>query len=303
MYKHWEQAIWKIDPGAKLLRAWELKGGVSAQVTALQIEKSDGSLAKLVVRQHGKADRSRNPYIARDEFLLLQALKEAGLPASAPYVVYDSEDSDYTPFIVTNFVEGISNISLTDVPNAMTQLAAVLTDIHHVDREERSLHFLPQQIDLCSAKLEKRPEQMDNSLSEGRIRIVLESVWPLPQMNRDVLLHGDFWPGNIMWKDGCIAAVIDWEDAAQGDPLYDLANSRLEMLWAYGVAAMLQFTYQYQLRNSDLDFTKLSYWDLYAVLKPASSLSDWGLEADTERQMREKHRWFTDQAFAQIHPS
>ena len=34
---------------------------------------------------------------------------------------------------------------------------------------------------------------------------------PPVQVNRPVLLHGDFWPGNILWRDGRLVAVIDWE--------------------------------------------------------------------------------------------
>jgi aminoglycoside phosphotransferase (APT) family kinase protein len=34
----------------------------------------------------------------------------------------------------------------------------------------------------------------------------------------------------VLWRDGRIVAVIDWEDAQVGDPLADLANTRLELL-------------------------------------------------------------------------
>jgi aminoglycoside phosphotransferase (APT) family kinase protein len=39
--------------------------------------------------------------------------------------------------------------------------------------------------------------------------------------------------------------VIDWEDAAIGCPLADLANARLELLWAAGGEAMEEFTRRY----------------------------------------------------------
>lgn len=45
-----------------------------------------------------------------------------------------------------------------------------------------------------------------------------------------------------MWRDGQLAAVIDWEDAQLGDPLADVANARLEILWAFGIEAMLRFS-------------------------------------------------------------
>lgn len=37
------------------------------------------------------------------------------------------------------------------------------------------------------------------------------------------LLHGDYRPKNILWRDGCIAGIIDWAYADIGDPYYDLS--------------------------------------------------------------------------------
>jgi aminoglycoside phosphotransferase (APT) family kinase protein len=50
-------------------------------------------------------------------------------------------------------------------------------------------------------------------------------------------LHGDYWPGNLLWNDGKLAAVLDWEDAERGDPLADIALARLDICWAFGDAA------------------------------------------------------------------
>ena len=61
-------------------------------------------------------------------------------------------------------------------------------------------------------------------------------------------------------------AVIDWEDAALGDPLIDLAQSRAEIVWIFGFAAMEIFTRAYQ-SLMDLDYRDLPYWDLCAVLR------------------------------------
>jgi len=59
---------------------------------------------------------------------------------------------------------------------------------------------------------------------------------------------------------------------------------------------MYSFTLCYQSMTT-IDFTNLPYWDLYAALRPASKIAQWGLDETTERTMRERHRWFTAQAF------
>ena len=68
--KKFERVVRRIDPQSRLLRAWELKGGVSARVTALEIERPDEHTRKMIVRQHGEVDRKHNPQIAADEFHL-----------------------------------------------------------------------------------------------------------------------------------------------------------------------------------------------------------------------------------------
>jgi hypothetical protein len=67
--KKFEQVAQKIEPQSKLLRAWELKGGISARVTALEIERRDGQTRKMVVRQHSAVDLAHNPQIAADEII------------------------------------------------------------------------------------------------------------------------------------------------------------------------------------------------------------------------------------------
>ncbi|GHO98042.1 hypothetical protein KSF_080900 [Reticulibacter mediterranei] len=291
------QIVQKFDPQSVLVRAWKLEGGVSAQVTALEIEQADGQTKKLLVRQHGEGDRTQNPQIAADEFKLLDRLHSAGLLVPAPYYLDQSCEIFPIPYIVIEYIEGASVFALDAVPDLIPQLAAQLARIHELDGSQQNFSFLPQQEKIYADKLGTSPARLDDSLDEGRIRDVLEAAGPLPQRNKSVLLHGDFWPGNILWRDGRLAGVIDWEDSRFGDPLGDLANSRLETLWAFGRDAMQRFTQCYLAKN-DIDITLLPYWDLYAALKPALRLAEWAGDAVVEKRWREEHRWFIERAFA-----
>lgn len=294
-----EQVVQKIDPQSKLLRTWELKGGVSAQVTALEIERPGGHTKKLIVRRHGEVELKHKPQIATDEFKLLQLLHSVGLAAPRPYYLDQCGEIFPTPYLVLEYIEGKSEFAPSNLPDLLLQLATQLSRIHAVDCSHLDVSFLPKLEQRYAEKLRERPAQVDESLDEGHIRDTLEAVWPIPQRNTPVLLHGDFWPGNILWKDGQLVAVIDWEDAASGDPLADLANSRLEILWAFGIDAMHSFTHQYRSMTT-IDFTNLAYWDLCAALRPIAQIAQWGLDDTTERTMRERHRWFTTQAFEKL---
>ena len=290
-----EQIIQKIDPQSKLLRAWELKGGVSAQVTALEIVRPNGQKQKLIVRQHGPIDLNRNPHIAADEYKLLQLVRAAGLPAPQPYYLDLSNEIFPTPYLVIEYVEGQTEFALANVSDHLLQCATLLSRIHQIDGSLPDLSFLPRQEERYARKLKNRPATFDEALKEGRVRNTLEAVWPLPQRNRLALLHGDFWPGNLLWQQGQLIAIIDWEDAATGDPLTDVVNARLELLWAFGIDAMRHFTTLYQSLAA-LDFTDLPCWDLCAALRHIDQIGTWGLDEATERIMRERLGWFVEQA-------
>jgi len=298
-HNQFERLVQKFAPQSKLLRSWELKGGVSAQVTALEIERPGGPIAKMIVRQHGPVDLEHNPQIAADEFKLLQLLQSAGLATPTPYGFDQSGEIFATPYIVIEYVDGQPEFAPSDINKATAQLAAHLASVHAIECTKADLSFLPSQEDIYARKLQDQPAQLDEILDEGRIRNTLEESWPLPQRNAPVLLHGDFWPGNVLWKNGELVAVIDWEDAKTGDPLADLANSRLEILWAFGIDAMQLFTEQYK-SSTAIDFTDLPYWDLWAALRPAGKLSEWAGDEETAQVMREKHRLFLSRAYAEL---
>jgi aminoglycoside phosphotransferase (APT) family kinase protein len=288
-----------LVPGSHLLRTWILPGGVSAQVTALELRQPDGRTHRLVVRQHGAGDLQHNPQIAAAEFRLLHLLHAAGLPAPRPYYLDQSGTLFPTPYIVLEYVEGAPEFAPADLADYLRQFAAQLARIHALDGAHPDWSFLPRQAQLTSEHLRARPTRADEAFGVAGIRETLAAAWPLPRGNGAALLHGDFWPGNLLWQEGRLVAVLDWEDAQVGDPLADVANSRLEILWAFGSAAMQQFTQEYQSRRP-IDFTNLPYWDLWAALGPAAKLAGWGLDAHTERMMREGLHEFIAQAFARL---
>ena len=295
--RQFAQVVHRLDPHSTLLRAWELKGGVSAQVTALEVERPDGQRQKMIVRQHGAVDLTYNPQIAADEFKLLRLLRAVGLAVPKPYYVDQTGEIFSTPYVVIEYVEGQPEFAPANMSDFLLQFATQLSRIHEVDGSRLDLSFLPKIENRYAQRLREPLTQVDESIDEAHIRDVLKAAWPFPQRNPSVLLHGDFWPGNLLWKDGQLVGVIDWEDAAVGDPLADLANSRLEILWAFGSEAMQRFTQQYQALTA-LDFSNLPYWDLCAALRLAQ-FAEWA-DASAIQAMQAGHRWFISQAFEQL---
>lgn len=293
------RVVQRVEPESRLLHAWEMTGGVSAQVTALEVARPDGSTRKLLVRRHGPVDLQHNPQIAADEYRLLGLVRAAGVAAPMPYYVDASGEIFPTPYLVVEYVEGETVFALDAVPDLTFQLARQLARVHQIDCAQVDVTFLPQQEEQITRLLRERPAQVDPSRDEERIRAALEAAWPWPQRNASALLHGDFWPGNILWRDGKLAAVVDWEDAAQGDPLADIANSRLELLWAFGCEAMQRFTEEYQALRA-LDWANLPLWDLWAALRPIGKMDDWDDDPQARQTRHERHHWFVAQALERL---
>ena len=180
------QLVQLLDPGSTLVRTWPLAGGVSARVTAFEIEQPDGQRTTLVLRQHGEADCGRNANIARDEFRLLRIVRSHGVTAPEPIFLDESGELFATPIVAIEYVDGETEFAPSDVTDFIAQMVSQLVMIHGVP-DSPGLTFLPRRGQGFGA----RPEHLDVALGEGRIRDVLESVATVAQVNDSVLFHGD----------------------------------------------------------------------------------------------------------------
>lgn len=299
-----EPLVQAIIPHSKLLQSWQLKGGISAEMTALELQTPAGQTERMIIRRPGDTTLQQNPNAAADEFKLLQITHTLGLATPRPYYLGRSGEK---PYLVIEYIEGLPEFSPAHSDDFTLQLATHLAKIHQVNGAIADLSFLPRQ----NKQLDGRqPTDLNHLLDEGRIRDTLKSIWPLAPLNPPALLHGDYWPGNVLWCDGQLAAVIDWEDASLGDPLIDLAISRLDIAWIFSIQAMNAFTHHYQ-SQMPIDYTHLPHWDLWAALRlirlAGSDLAAWaaffppfGRPDITEQTIRENYKIFITQAFAKL---
>ena len=285
-----EQIVVSAFPNALLLNVRQLEGGVSATVSALELEEN-GAKRTVVLRQYGAVDLANDPKIASHEGALLAKLDAYGMSVPKCLYVDDSEGR----YIIVSFIEGASADTPADTISCVRQMADTLTKVHLIDSNE-GLEFLKDPAVVFAEKLKVPPLQFDDSLSETKIREVLMSANLPEAKNKPAVLHGDFWPGNVMMKNGKISGIIDWEDAMFGDPLVDLANGRLEILMLFGEREMHEFTEQYKMRMPHLDYRNLTYWELFAALRPAGKMGTWGLDETTLYRLQNGHRKFVDQA-------
>ena len=80
-----------------------------------------------------------------------------------------------------------------------------------------------------------------------------------------------------MWHQGRLTAVLDWEDAALGDPLSDVACARVELACAAGATVADGFTRRYRAITGAPE-GRLPLWDLFVSTAALQYMDQWGLE-------------------------
>lgn len=285
-----ESLVAGVDAGYRVVRHWPLTGGVSAQIAAIEVIAGPGRTTRIVARMHGEWERQHNPDIARHEFTLLHRLHAAGRPVPAPIAV--DVLSCEAPVLIVEYLPGKALSSPADAPHdplpVVRQAARMLRSIHEMDIS--ALSFLPDNLVMVTAAIAMVPESPNEEFSEQAIFEALRDVWP-PLDNTRRLLHGDFWPGNLLYEAGELKGVLDWEEAALGSRLADLAIARLELAWMWGAEAANEFTECY-CTGSDVDLGGLIAWDLFAALRMARGIPNWGFSAADRALAREGHARF-----------
>ncbi len=270
------EIVARLYPEAVLVSTKRLTGGVSADVFQLDLQFADGEPCAVVLRIHGE---SHSGHPAKVEYQLLQALHENDLPVPTPLLVDVSGAIIPEPFLVMSFIEGSTEIPEPQMFEYIDSMAAMLVRIHSAPT--KNLPGLPLRLDPLPEVFEFLPEGDEWTELHG----YLQSRNKQPYTDEPQLLHGDYWPENLLWQDGAVAAVLDWEDAAVGDPLSDVAACRVELRYKFGVPGMQRFTETYA-KHRTLDYERLALWQVYVAAAAQRYMGDWGLPAEREAHMR-----------------
>lgn len=286
--------VGRVFEGASLVGHRPLSGGVSAQISAVECRLPDGDLVEVVLRQEGGADwKELGADTVAVEFALHKALVNAQLRVPEPLLLDVSGKTLDGPFMVMTLLPGNTEVAQGGELAAATQMADFLIALHALDAQAMDVDRLPQREDPIAGALEYLPDTDD--LAELRALI---GDWQMTLVH-DSVLHGDFWPGNVLWNNGQLSGVIDWEDAAVGSALSDIACTRAELAVAYGEAAVVQFTQRY-LEQSELVPTDLPLWGIYVSSAALATMEHWGLPKEQEQARRAATQRFLDESIKEF---
>lgn len=275
--KYLEGLVAMYIEGARLRRSDRLTGGVSADVTLLDVELASGEATYIVLREHGP---SHCGHPAKLEYQLLRSLSDLGLAVPKPLAWGEADDIHRHPHVLLQYLEGSTDIADSDAEKCIRMMAAELVAIHNV-----TINALPE----LPLRIDPRPELLDflpDEVEWHTLRSLLTNMRSTVFAGKPVLLHGDFWPRNVIWRNATFVGIVDWEDAAIGDPLSDVACACLELSYLYGNWGSQCFLDAYR-ETQLVDPVRLALWQAYVAAAGNLSMANWGLEPNRERSMRQ----------------
>ena len=250
-----------------------LAEGREAEVFRLR----DGSVLKLMRNPDTTARVER-------EAAAMRILSEHGHRAPT---VKGVVEVDGRPGLVTEFIDGPDLFTdLGTHPWNVWRAGAVMAMTHAAMHECVAPEWLPDLHD----ELRRRIAGDGALLPPSNTEAILDLLGRLPQGNR--LCHGDFHLGNLLggWD---APVVIDWGDAARGDPLADVARTELlhrlgepppgtsGVLLALIPIGRRTLAHRYlsvYRRRREVDEDRLEKWK---IIRAAARLAE-GIESETE---------------------
>ena len=267
-----------------------LAGGASREIWSVDVsyEQNGKRVALPLVLRRDPAAAAVGAQ-RRDEFDLLRAAAATGVPVPKVHWLSDDIDTLGAPFFLMDRIEGetlarrlLRDDVYAEARRVMTaQLGRILATIHRIDREKHRLTFLadpPPGEPPAKAELD-RFEQIFRAITpDPHPTFEIACRWlraRLPQVDRRVVVHGDFRIGNIIFGPEGVRSVLDWELAHVGDPVEDLGwicvrswrfgNDRLPV-GGIGTREELLRAYQ-DAGGVAVDPQHLRFWEVLGNLK------------------------------------
>ncbi len=241
---------------------------------------------KCVVRRYqifGDYDRGEK---ASREYKAFELMNKAGIPSPEPLLLDTTGELLGVPGIVTRFVNGNLVLELPADPLQWARkLAVMLARIHSIPMDEAARSFLLKANSEATWFLGQTdpPKYMHAFPGGAELWKTLHDLYPFLKPVPPALVHIDYWSGNILWQDDEISAVLDWEEAACGDPVIDVAYARMNMVLMGLLEAADEFLKAYEAETGR-QAENLGLWELAAAVRPLSDPAAWELDRPELRQ-------------------
>jgi aminoglycoside phosphotransferase (APT) family kinase protein len=259
-----------VAPGGRVSRVRPLRGGISSSVHLVQLTTDAGVRQAVVVRRYGEYWQRTDPAACEREFRLLGVLAQSGFPAPRPLLL-DAEGGPFgAPTVIMSRLPGRPSLSPRDRDGYLRQMADTLARLHALPTEH--MEFLPDQRRIVERTVAAEYEGDDPLQRE--INQALRAPWPRVAHEPRVLVHGDYWPGNLLWLRGRLVGVVDWEQPRLGAPGKDIATCRGDLWVLFGPEAADAFVSYYE-EAAQRTVSDMSFWDVLISTWAVREMDAW----------------------------
>jgi aminoglycoside phosphotransferase (APT) family kinase protein len=256
--------------GGPVISARALRGGMSSAVHLLITQDGAGQRRQAVLRRYVRPEtNAEEPVIAGREARALRAAGAAGVPTPELLAVDPTGAGAGVPAVLMSRLPGRVDWWPSDTGRWLRRLAGVLPAIHAAPLPPAGL-IGP--FTACPPASYQPPPWARYPPVWGRAAEI--SQGPAPGLPR-VLVHGDFHPGNVLWRWSKVSGVVDWQAARTGPAVTDVAHCRVNLL-TLGACAAERFTALWQQASGD---TYHPWADVVTIIGFLDDLrDDWGSE-------------------------
>ena len=256
--RRWTEAV-----AGGTITAWsQISGGNRCRSFAVDVASADGATAELYLRYQPPRPPSAEPYTVWREAGIYSAIKGTTVPIPRLIAV----NPDFQAILTERAPGGADYRRIAAESDRVTvarEFIAALVALHALPAAvipdlppgATTTSCVERELDIWRAMY------AETGHTDSLISLAMN--W-LRENNRaiaspPVLVHGDAGPGNFLFKDGHLTALLDWELSHAGDPMEDLAwfSMRAVMEPVPDFAGLLR--YYAQLSGRQVDVARIRY--------------------------------------------
>jgi aminoglycoside phosphotransferase (APT) family kinase protein len=284
-----------VEPGGSVTRVRRLGGGLGGATHAVDIRTRGGDLRRLVLKRYAAGAAA-----IESEWRGLHVARSLKVPSPQP-VALDAAGSWFgTAALVMARLPGRAEVNRVHTDGFLVQIAAALAWIHRAPLDPG----LDQTIGPRPCHIWAPPSTPPRNSMIKRAHQTIEQLCAIE--TQPVLIHGDFFSGNLVWSRGRLTGVVDGQSVGRGPREWDLANSRTDLVILSGWRTAAHMLRLYETEAGQAAQV-MAAWDLYCGLIGIENFRTWlgayreqGLVGLNPRQVRSRLLVFVGRALAAV---
>jgi aminoglycoside phosphotransferase (APT) family kinase protein len=241
-----------VAPGK--LELVRMKGSTSSSVFLVRGD----ALQKFVLRVlDNSAWLADEPDLAAHEAAALEEAQRAGLRAPSVIAHASGEVGFGAPVVLMSFMEGKIELQPVDFEGWLEGLAIELATIHQHAATTFQWRYASwvEREKLAIPTWSRSPHLWERAI---------ELVCGAEPDARQVFIHRDYHPTNILWSQNTVSGVVDWINACRGPAGVDVAHCRTNLAFMFGPSAADEFLKLYSEHAEGFEYNP--YWDVDDLL-------------------------------------